>query len=155
PGRLLRLTRKELREVLRDRRTLFTLVLMPLLLYPLLGVALSFFLAGLGSTGGLQYRLGLEDEAVWRRLEALLRRGGAVWAVPGPDVALVPFVCDAMDSALRIGDIHLAIRSRPAAAPDRASTSPWPADFEVLYDPDSPLGREALTFVYGRLTAAN
>src|SRR5262245_14061419 len=37
-GRLLRFARKELREVLRDRRTVLTLLLMPLLLYPLLAV---------------------------------------------------------------------------------------------------------------------
>ncbi len=35
-GRLVRLMRKELRETLRDRRTVITLVLMPLLVYPLL-----------------------------------------------------------------------------------------------------------------------
>src|SRR5436305_12469377 len=37
--RILRLTRKELSEILRDRRTIVTLVAMPLLLYPLLSVA--------------------------------------------------------------------------------------------------------------------
>ena len=37
-GRTLRLAFKELREILRDRRTVLTLVLMPLLVYPLLGV---------------------------------------------------------------------------------------------------------------------
>jgi sodium transport system permease protein len=43
-GRLWRLCRKELRETLRDRRTILTLVLMPLLLYPLLGMTLQRFL---------------------------------------------------------------------------------------------------------------
>src|SRR5262245_36732621 len=37
-ARLGRLTLKELRETLRDRRTIVTLVLMPVLLYPLLSV---------------------------------------------------------------------------------------------------------------------
>jgi ABC-2 type transport system permease protein/sodium transport system permease protein len=46
-GRLGRLTRKELNEILRDRRTIITLVLMPVLLYPLLFIALQqFFRAG-------------------------------------------------------------------------------------------------------------
>ena len=45
-GRLWRLARKELSEVLRDRRTIFTLVLMPLLLYPLLAIAFQQFLLG-------------------------------------------------------------------------------------------------------------
>jgi len=39
-GRFRRLCLKELRESLRDRRTLFTLVLMPILVYPLLSMAL-------------------------------------------------------------------------------------------------------------------
>ena len=39
-GRLWRFTLKELREVLRDRRTIMTLILMPLLLYPLLAIAM-------------------------------------------------------------------------------------------------------------------
>lgn len=38
-GRVLRLCSKELREILRDRRTIITLVLMPLLVYPLLSLA--------------------------------------------------------------------------------------------------------------------
>ena len=37
-SRTFRLAMKELREILRDRRTVLTLVLMPLLVYPLLGV---------------------------------------------------------------------------------------------------------------------
>ena len=37
---MVRLARKELREVLRDRRTIITLILMPLLVYPLLGVVM-------------------------------------------------------------------------------------------------------------------
>ena len=32
--------RRELRDQLRDRRTLFTVVIMPMLLYPLLGMAM-------------------------------------------------------------------------------------------------------------------
>lgn len=40
-GRAWRLARKELREILRDRRTVITLILMPLLVYPLLGSVMS------------------------------------------------------------------------------------------------------------------
>ena len=35
---------KELREILRDRRTIITLVVMPLLIYPLLAVVFQRFL---------------------------------------------------------------------------------------------------------------
>lgn len=41
--RVLRLARKELRESLRDRRTLVTLILMPLIVYPLLGSVVQRF----------------------------------------------------------------------------------------------------------------
>lgn len=41
--RILRLSRKELRESLRDRRTLMTLILMPLIVYPLLGSVVQKF----------------------------------------------------------------------------------------------------------------
>lgn len=40
-SRAWRLARKELREILRDRRTVLTLILMPLLVYPLLGSVMS------------------------------------------------------------------------------------------------------------------
>lgn len=43
-GRLRRLVLKELREILRDRRTIITLVVMPLLIYPLLAVVFQRFL---------------------------------------------------------------------------------------------------------------
>ena len=43
-GRLWRLVLKELREILRDRRTIITLVVMPLLIYPLLAVVFQRFL---------------------------------------------------------------------------------------------------------------
>ncbi len=43
-GRLLRLCQKELKETIRDRRTIVTLVLMPLLVYPIMSMALNRFL---------------------------------------------------------------------------------------------------------------
>ncbi|MDB4477209.1 ABC transporter permease subunit [Rhodopirellula sp.] len=43
-GRLLRLCQKELKETIRDRRTIGTLLLMPLLVYPIMSMALNRFL---------------------------------------------------------------------------------------------------------------
>src|SRR5947209_5466268 len=62
--RLGRLVRKELVEIIRDRRTIITLVLMPLLLYPLLSVAFQqFFLASsIDPNRGLVYRFGFGSE---------------------------------------------------------------------------------------------
>ena len=62
-SRLGRLAGKELRESLRDRRTLLTLVLMPILLYPLLGlVFFHFFRSPLLALRETTYRLGLRNK---------------------------------------------------------------------------------------------
>ena len=62
-GRLRRLCQKELKETLRDRRTLVTLVLMPLLVYPLLSMALNrFLLSAAGETDEPAYVVGVASE---------------------------------------------------------------------------------------------
>ncbi|MFK8111609.1 MAG: ABC transporter permease subunit/CPBP intramembrane protease [Rubripirellula sp.] len=48
-GRVLRLCQKELKETIRDRRTILTLLMMPLLVYPILSMALNRFLLASGS----------------------------------------------------------------------------------------------------------
>lgn len=59
--RLGRLARKELSEILRDRRTMITLFLMPLLLYPLLSVAFQQFYRALDLGRGPEYRIGFRS----------------------------------------------------------------------------------------------
>ncbi len=56
-GRLARLCRKELKETLRDRRTIITLVLMPLLIYPLLSMTLNRFLVSATAEAPTTYML--------------------------------------------------------------------------------------------------
>ncbi|MGL4551689.1 MAG: hypothetical protein ACRC33_10910, partial [Gemmataceae bacterium] len=64
-SRLWRLARKELRESLRDRRTVLTLILMPLLLYPVLAVAFQTMMASnKAADAGPVYTVGFNDEAV-------------------------------------------------------------------------------------------
>lgn len=64
-NRLVRLCQKELRETLRDRRTIVTLLLMPLLVYPLLSMALNRFLvsASSGTTEEMPYTIGVATDA--------------------------------------------------------------------------------------------
>src|SRR5262245_59837863 len=64
-GRLGRLVRKELLEILRDRRTIVTLVLMPVLLYPLLSIAFQqfFLVTQLSLQQDKPYRLGYLSRA--------------------------------------------------------------------------------------------
>src|SRR5205085_7469172 len=58
-SRLGRLVRKELSEILRDRRTIITLILMPLLLYPLLGMVFPQFLVSLAGEPARELRIGV------------------------------------------------------------------------------------------------
>lgn len=67
-----RLSVKELREILRDRRTIITLVAMPLLIYPLLGVTLQkLLISHLSAHPKIEYRVALQsrrDEQLFRNL---------------------------------------------------------------------------------------
>ncbi|MBI3411205.1 MAG: CPBP family intramembrane metalloprotease [Planctomycetes bacterium] len=80
-SRLGRLVRKELLEILRDRRTIITLVAMPLLLYPLLSFAFKqFFLASqigisVESTPGADFRIGAATSREKSEIDTLLHAG--------------------------------------------------------------------------------
>ncbi|MEO1527141.1 MAG: ABC transporter permease subunit/CPBP intramembrane protease [Planctomycetota bacterium] len=73
-SRLARLCQKELRETLRDRRTIITLLLMPLLVYPLLSMALNRFLvsAAAGTTEEVPYTIGVATIPEKNSLDAWL-----------------------------------------------------------------------------------
>ena len=73
-GRLWRLCQKELRESLRDRRTIVTLVLMPILVYPLLSMALQRLLIGglSKSSQTTAYVVGAENDEAAVKIRSLL-----------------------------------------------------------------------------------
>lgn len=76
PSRLGRLIRKELRETLRDRRTIITLVLMPVLVYPLLGVTFQkFFLAQFAVQDAAEVLVAFESDAAAARFREAFSRG--------------------------------------------------------------------------------
>jgi ABC-2 type transport system permease protein/sodium transport system permease protein len=78
-GRLARLTLKELREILRDRRTIVTLVVMPLLLYPLLALVFQrFLITSLTVDGTDVYVVGVDSERSGRLLNRQLQTGDAI-----------------------------------------------------------------------------
>ena len=75
-GRFCRLALKELRETLRDRRTIATLIVMPLLVYPLLSLTFQkFLLTNVRSAGRPQFRFGVETDEAGHILIAFLERG--------------------------------------------------------------------------------
>ena len=71
-----RMTQKELREILRDRRTILTLIGMPLLIYPLLGVTFQKLLvsqaAGKTKT---EYRIAFADQRDSKIFRPLFQQG--------------------------------------------------------------------------------
>ncbi len=75
--RVVRLTRKELRETLRDRRTIVTLILMPLLLYPLISVVFTqFMLLNANASGAaVRWQVAVRREEDFARLLAVLQLG--------------------------------------------------------------------------------
>lgn len=75
-GRFSRLCLKELRESLRDRRTIITLIMMPILVYPLLSMALQRLLlgaAGSATKSQPEFVVGVQDEATARVVSTALR----------------------------------------------------------------------------------
>ena len=91
PGeRLIRLVRKELRETLRDRRTLTTLVLMPLLVYPLLGLVFQRFLVNYalntdGTTNVPRWLVGVQSAEDFEVLNGYLAIGDVILRTDGDD----------------------------------------------------------------------
>ena len=119
-GRLSRLCQKELRETLRDRRTMITLVLMPLLVYPLLSMTLNRFLLNSGVEGqAAAFRLGVasDPEGEWL-VEQLQDKGSlppeAIVQASGEDIAQFEVVAPAdgvdLSTALREGTIDVAVK---------------------------------------------
>ncbi len=71
-----RLALKELRETLRDRRTIVTLVLMPVIVYPLLSLGFQRFLvSGMGGTSQDAFRLGVVSKEEGELIGSILKRG--------------------------------------------------------------------------------
>jgi ABC-2 type transport system permease protein/sodium transport system permease protein len=77
-GRLGRLVLKELREILRDRRTIITLVVMPILIYPLLAVVFQRFLVtSISVNTAVEYVIGVDSDLVGAVLSKQLQAGDA------------------------------------------------------------------------------
>lgn len=75
-GRLWRLVLKELREILRDRRTIITLVVMPLLIYPLLAIVFQrFLLTSLSVNEDVHYVIGVDSPIGRQMLEKQIIEG--------------------------------------------------------------------------------
>ncbi len=126
-SRLWRLCQKELKETSRDRRTIITLVLMPLLVYPLLSMALNRFLLSTDSSAEVVYRIGVSSDNEGNAIDALISNPEAmppdeVQAANGGRLATFAFfnTTDTLDGvpispvqALETGKVDIAVSLAP------------------------------------------
>jgi ABC-2 type transport system permease protein/sodium transport system permease protein len=139
PARLFRLARKELTEILRDRRTIVTLVVMPLLLYPLLGIGFGLYTQG-GKAPEVPkvFKIAFPTAEKGKTAEKMggrLLDGAHALGVERPQLLTV----DDIELALREEQAHVGLR--PVTPGDLAG------DWDVVYREDLPASREAAHFV--------
>jgi ABC-2 type transport system permease protein/sodium transport system permease protein len=173
-GRLGRLVRKELNEILRDRRTIITLVLMPLLLYPLLSLAFQqFLLAGQQRSAPAEYWLGFASRAEFVRIQQQLG-----WKLDSRNFELTPLSTESapagttpalrvrfpinpqevkdpayLDKLLLSRSIDVAVRE--AHRPARPTASAPPGALELVYLADSSRGQEVAAWMERQAALAN
>ncbi len=158
---------KELRETLRDRRTIMTLVLMPLLVYPLLGITFQkFFVVQFATQEAEEFILAFPSEPEAMAFRAAFSRGNQLLGrelnpgtplPPKPGDAPVPELKFAypeqgetidLEQTLRRHQADVAIRQLPADAGGQTR-------FELLTLQGSVLGHKARDYLSERLTAVN
>jgi ABC-2 type transport system permease protein/sodium transport system permease protein len=181
-GRVLRLIRKELSEILRDRRTLLTLLLMPILLYPLMGMVFVFFFqTQLHSIIRPSYRLGFASATEADQLggyfllgeRALLRQGVfrdtsdpprmKADEVP-PHLENLPVleyeILESPEEGVLSGKVDVGLRLRkgtfrPFGDKGKLQMQNLAAEWELFYSGDSVNGRDAVRHLQRLCAAAN
>lgn len=175
-GRQARLAAKELKETLRDRRTIITLVLMPLLVYPVLSLAFrQFLVSSLAQKTNFVLLAGTSTQEEWRKLKMLLQRGDkllrehespsavaptAGGPVLGADLgasepSLEDFKVDTvqdLEAKVLAEQLDLGVRFLD---PAMAREDEAQVIFQLILRPNSPLSRRAASFVERRLRAVN
>lgn len=169
-GRLRRLVVKELREILRDRRTIITLVVMPILIYPLLAIAFQrFLLTSIQVPEEEQYLIGVESELEGSILLRQLERGGAILEqlqkeeheenhqpeASSPTLNLRQVSADEAIRHVVDSTLHLVALQRRTPDDDSQKGLHVPMTWELIYRAGSPTSEAALHFVESRLQAYN
>lgn len=176
-GRLRRLVLKELREILRDRRTIITLVVMPLLIYPLLAVVFQrFLLTSIAVNENVTYVIGVDSLIGQQLLAKQLQAGeagldgrkenaetGRPFRTDGhagaaelkPSVTLVAYPDANLERYVADSTLHLAAVHRRERVGDAKEGLQTPLVWELIFRVGSPPSEAALHFVESRLQAFN
>jgi sodium transport system permease protein len=157
-GRIGRLIRKELSEILRDRRTMLTLILMPVLVYPLLVIAFQqhFLASALAVRKSPIYRVGYRKAEDFERFLRQLQLGNEQVARIEPSSAqdaptLDSRLSEDLEKDIKEAVIDLGVRK----VKDYRVIQDRVADFELLYRKDTAGIDDLLEFLERRLAAAN
>ncbi len=174
-GRLARLCLKEWRETLRDRRTIVTLVLMPLLVYPLLSLLFQrFLITSLQSSAQPVYAIGLDSQETLPFIQNYLDHGAELLeqqvteaATIRPDAApptaesprqrpkIHWFSPPGLERAVVEGQIDLAIRLTRVPSDDQTGGLTAASHGELIYRGNSALSQAAMEYVRDCFRAAN
>src|SRR5262249_29232771 len=156
---------RELREWRRVRRTILTLLLMPVLLYPLLAIGLRVLLPPPAAAEVPEYRVAFDSPEAFEQFRGLMEAAGRAETRGRPrdgdagprEARLTPFPAHDMAEDVRHGKAHLGLRFRPLqpGQPDPyRSPAPW-AEWEVLALDGSAESDAALRQVRALIADAN
>ncbi len=176
-GRLTRLCLKELREILRDRRTIVTLLLMPLLVYPLLSLGFQrMLLTSLDSSRQVRGVIAVRSQADFERVEQMLQYGellirdrptpasppkkpaaaeNAKLPLPEPRIEMTLTVRPNPEDDVAAGEADLAVLVQRGPASAGRNSSLGPLRCELVSRAGSTLSQAALDYVQERLQAVN
>lgn len=160
-----RLTAKELAETLRDRRTIVTLLVMPLLVYPLLSIIFRQFLSvSLKKPGQGTVIVGVDDPREARLLKAWLDAGSDILqrsAEAGRNDIEPPLVEEPSEKEwgidigeaeekLKVGRVDVAVHIQPAS-----DSPPGFARVQIAYQENSPAAARLRSFIERRIRVLN
>jgi len=153
-GRLGRLILKEQKEILRDRRTLLTLLVMPLVLYPLVGLVIQQFMTASGAAKSPQYRIGFRTEEEAQVVGNLIQLAAVAQpqsAKPKdqPDVQYDVQDAEELRRRLESGQLDVLIFPRGKVYLDPAQ--PIAVDLEFVTYRGSRLSEEAAQYIRSKL----
>lgn len=177
-ARVGRLARKELREILRDRRTIVTLVLMPIIVYPLLSIAFQRFLVtSLKPAAKEVARIGVATEEQRQTVRDALAVGTEILRVRAQRRASQSSYAEEAETTKRASeddnlDAELWVVEDPGPALEggmldvsicvspRTDRSPLPSGhapliFELTYREKDPFAQRVLHQIERRVAAAN
>jgi sodium transport system permease protein len=168
-GRLGRLVLKELREIFRDRRTIVTLIVMPVLIYPLLALVFQrFLLTSLAPTTELHYSIAVETELDEKILSQQIKEGQAILDSRGnrgernfdrenavPELSFFPLDLGEIEPKVAESQIHLGAICRRQQTATLQNGLTAPLTWVLVYRVGTPASVNAMHYVEERLQALN